>query len=120
MRAFVMRSRGELTAMAFMQWSGVLGENSRKQRLMQRAIAMFIDAASARAILVWATMARVQKRLGAFTVHGQITRVWKRWAKEMLGGNQLYKAQRALILFVVPRRLEQVRRARLWADICEI
>ena len=113
-RAFVMRSRGELTAMAFMQWSGVLGENSRKQRLMQRAIAMFIDAASARAILVWATMARVQKRLGAFTVHGQITRVWKRWAKEMLGGNQLYKAQRALILFVVPRRLEQVLRR--WAD----
>ena len=49
-RAFVMRSRGELTAMAFMQWSGVLGENSRKQRLMQRAIAMFIDAASARAV----------------------------------------------------------------------
>ena len=41
-----MRSRGELTAMAFMQWSGVLGENSRKQRLMQRHEAVVVSGVS--------------------------------------------------------------------------
>ena len=71
---------------------------------------MFIDAASARAILVWATMARVQ-RLGAFMVHGQITRV------EAVGEGDAQPAVQSaagFILFVVPRRLEQVLRR--WAD----